>query len=83
MNLTKPIRVKFKLENQLIEEVVEGSWTIGKIKGKIRKTLKINLYYELQLVYRGEVLENSKKFNDIDYTPETIIKVMALRAAEI
>jgi hypothetical protein len=79
----KPVKAKFKLENQLIEEDIVQSWTIGKIKGVIRKKFQINIYHQLQLLYQGHVLENMKKFKDIQYSPGTIIKVMASRPSKL
>ena len=83
MDSIKPVKAKFKLENQLIEENIMQSWTIGKIKGIIRKRLQINIYHELQFLYLGQVLENNKKFKEIQYSPDSIIKVMASRPSEI
>lgn len=83
METNKPLRVKFKLESQVIEELIETIWTIGKIKGKIRKSFKINPYYSLEFLYNGKVLENSRQFREIDYEIGAIIKVMASRASEV
>lgn len=83
MDSIQLIKVKFKLENQLIEEEISQSWTIGKIKGIIRKKLKINPYYILQLIYKGQVLENKQKFKEINYSIGSIIKVLASKTSEI
>lgn len=83
MELLKSCKVKFKLETHEIEEIIEREWTIGKIKGKLRKSLKINPYYTLQLLYQGRVLEDNEKFKEINYAPDTIIKVMASRTSEL
>jgi len=83
MDTSKPLKVKFKLENQVLEELIANNWTIGKIKGKIRKIFKINSYYNLEFLYNGQILENSKQFREINYKSDTIIKVMASRASEL
>lgn len=83
METSKPLRVKFKLENQVVEDDIENNWTIGKIKGKIRKLFKVNSYYSLEFLYNGQILENSKQFREINYKSDTIIKVMASRASEL
>jgi hypothetical protein len=83
MDTIKPVKVKFKLENQIIEDYIENSWTIGKIKGKIRKFFKLNPYYTLQLLYNGAVLENDRIFKEVNYIPDTTIKVLASRTSEI
>ena len=75
MDALKPVRVKFKLEDKVIEELIEKQWSIGKIKGIIRKKFKINPYYMFQLLYEGRILENELKFKDIGYKQETFIKV--------
>ncbi|MHA1649938.1 MAG: ubiquitin-like protein [Candidatus Helarchaeota archaeon] len=83
MDSIQSIKVKFKLETQLIEEEISQSWTIGKIKGKIRKKFKINPYYTLQLIYNGQVLENKQKFKEINYKIGSIIKVLASKTSEV
>jgi hypothetical protein len=82
MEPRKPLKVQFKLENQVDEDLIEINWTIGKIKGKIRKLFEINLYYTLEFIYKGQILDNSKQFREIGYKRDTIIKVMATRASE-
>ena len=81
MDAIKPVRVTFKLGNHEIDEYIEQSWSIGKIKGKVRKLFQLNPYYTLQLIYQGQVLETSQKFRDINYVEDTAIKVMASRAS--
>jgi len=83
MDLIKPLKVKFKLENRVVEEEVVQSWTIGKIKGRLRKVFQINAYYELQLLYNGRVLENTTKFKEINYVADSLIKVMAVKGSEL
>lgn len=83
MDSLKPINVKFKLEKQVIEELIIINWSIGKVKGKIRKRFKINLYYILELIYKGDVLENTRQFKEVNYQSNTFIKVMASRPADI
>jgi len=83
MNSLNPVKVKFKLEGQVVEEVIENNWTIGKIKGKIRKSFQINPYFTLQFLYNGEVLENDVIFKDVKYSSGSTIKVMTSRASEI
>ena len=79
----KPTSVKFKFEGKIIEAFLEGGWTIGNIKGKIRKKLRVNLFYDLQLIYRGEVLDIQKKFKDLNYDPEFFIKVLLSRTTDM
>ena len=83
MDSLKPINVKFKLEKQVIEELIIINWSIGKVKGKIRKRFKINPYYILELIYSGQVLENTRQFKEVNYQSNTFIKVMASRPADI
>ena len=83
MDSLKPINVKFKLEKQVVEELIIINWSIGKVKGKIRKRFKINPYYILELIYKGEVLENTRQFKEVNYQSNTFIKVMASRPADI
>ena len=83
MDSLKPINVKFKLEKQVIEELIIINWSIGKVKGKIRKRFKINPYYILELIYKGDVLENTRQFKEVNYQSNTFIKVMASRPADI
>ncbi len=83
MDSLNPINVKFKLDKQVVEEQIQLNWSIGKVKGKIRKPFKINPYYILELIYKGEVLENKRKFKEVNYEPNTFIKVMASRPADI
>ena len=83
MDSLKPINVKFKLEKQVVEELIIINWSIGKVKGKIRKRFKINPYYILELIYNGQVLENTRQFKEVNYQSNTFIKVMASRPADI
>ena len=79
MDSLKPINVKFRLEKQVVEELIIINWSIGKVKGKIRKRFKINPYYILELIYNGQVLENTRQFKEVNYQSNTFIKVMANR----
>ena len=83
MDALKPARVTFKLGNHVMDEYIEQSWSIGKIKGKVRKLFQLNPYFTIQLIYQGQVLEPNQKFREINYVPDTVIKVMASRASEL